>query len=141
MLDTLQVVMMTKPRLDPIPARYNAYISYLLEGFASLQTNNGILESRINAARVAQDRDRESLGTLSEEWLAKEAMYKAEIKRLEVIISKISPEKVEAVVAARSTSLVSRQAKDSKAFIERIQNAVEGKANQREAKYARDVPR
>lgn len=121
MIETLGVVMMTKPVLDPIPVEYNSYILHLIEAFARLREKTVSLEKDLVGAKETRGHEQDRFKAMSQEWLAREAQYKAEIKRLEVIISKTSRDGLEAVALARTTSLVNRSRQDARRFISRVQ--------------------
>ena len=123
MIDALAVAMMTKPVLGPVPIKYNANILHLMEGFGKLQRDTASLQTELDDVKCGRLRDLEQFRGISDEWLVREAQYKAEIKRLEVIISRTSRDGLEAVALARTTSLVSRGGQDGKRFRSRVQNA------------------
>lgn len=72
-----------------------------------------------------REKELEEFRGMSEEWIERENAYKAEIKRLELLLLKESKDGMACVAVARSGSVVDRSG--SKRFRERIQ-----KANNRE---------
>lgn len=63
-------------------------------------------EKEVAQLKAKQQEDRENNKILFTDWTAQEARYKAEIKRLELIIQQVSGKGVEAVALARSGSLI-----------------------------------
>jgi hypothetical protein len=121
MIEQLKVTMMTKPVLDTLPVHYNVHVLHLLEGYVRLQQQIPELERQVDQARQNLARELKQFMGLSEEWLAREALYKAEIKRLEVVIAKTSRDGLETVALARVGSLVDRTGRNSRQFISRVQ--------------------
>ncbi|KAI0472193.1 hypothetical protein GGR56DRAFT_111351 [Xylariaceae sp. FL0804] len=122
MVEALQVTLMTRGTMEPIPVEYNTYILHLIEGFANS-------EEKIRAADAAQKEARESLEQnleqfrlVADDWVVRERQYKAEIKRLEVLISRTSQDGLEAVALARTNSVVDRSGPESKQFAFRLKH-------------------
>lgn len=109
MAEALRVAMMTKPTLEALDPRYNAYVLHLIEGYGRAQAALTDTERQLAEAQTARQRDRDESATTATDWAIREARYKAEIKRLEVIIHRTSGNSLEAVVMARSGSLVDRR--------------------------------
>lgn len=63
-----------------------------------------------------REKELEQFGAISKEWMQREADYKAEIKRLELILARESREGIASVALARQDSLVDR----SKRFTDRL---------------------
>lgn len=118
-VEALQVAMMTKrDALVPLPVHYNAHVLALIEGYAKLRRR--VTEAREEAAdlRRLMGGEREEYRAVAGEWSAREEAYRAEVRRLELIIARTSRDGMETVVLARSGSLVDRGAR--KEFQERL---------------------
>lgn len=103
MLRTTIMVSPTPPVLDP---QYTSYVLHLIEGYSKLRSKLSAKEKEVAHLKAKQQEDRESGKMLFADWSAQEARYKAEIKRLELIIQQVSGKGVEAVALARSGSLI-----------------------------------
>lgn len=111
MVDALRVAMMTKPALEALDPRYNAYVLHLVEGYGHLQARLLDAEQRLSDAELRRQREADQLLAKADDWIGQESRYKAEIKRLEVLIHRSSGNSLEAVVMARANSLVCRTTK------------------------------
>ena len=112
MVETIQVAMMTKrDSLAPIPVQFNAYILALIEGYS--KQRRLITEAREEAAslQTLREKELEEFRAIAEEWTMREEAYRAEVRRLELIIAKTSQDGMETVALARSGSLVDRGAR------------------------------
>ncbi|KAM0456404.1 hypothetical protein ACHAO4_003428 [Trichoderma viride] len=107
MLRTIIMVSPTPPVLDP---QYTSYVLHLVEGYSKLRSRLSAKEKEVAQLKAKQQEDRENSKMLFADWSAQEARYKAEIKRLELIIQQVSGKGVEAVALARSGSLVRKGA-------------------------------
>lgn len=105
MAETLKVIMMTQDSLDPVPVIYNSHILHLLESFQDGQEQLARKQHIIEEVKEAHVRDLQEFGSLADVWEAKEKDYKAEIKRLELMLSKTEGG-METVVLARSKSKI-----------------------------------
>lgn len=121
MVEALQVIMMTKGALQPIPIEYNSYILHLIEAFDHTQ-------EKIEAANAARDQAQNSCShltqdfkTVADEWAKREAQYKAEVKRLEVILARTSRDGLETVTLARTNSVVDRREPNPRQFVTKLQ--------------------
>ncbi|KAK1978130.1 hypothetical protein LZ30DRAFT_801091 [Colletotrichum cereale] len=123
MVDALHYIMMTKPVLDPVPREYNSYILHLLEGYWGVQEQIKKTEQALAEETETKQRSLEEFTKMSDEWQEKEAAFRSEIKRMELVLAKVAPEGVGAVVMARSQSVVDRSTKSSKIFQSRIEKA------------------
>ncbi|KAF9870854.1 hypothetical protein CkaCkLH20_11753 [Colletotrichum karsti] len=123
MINTLHHVMMTKSVLDPVPIEHNSCIKHLLEAYWRLQEQLQKTEQDLVEERETKERSLEEFAKMSSEWEKKEADFLAEIKRMEVVLSKVAPDGVGAVVLARSGSIVDRSKRSSKLFKDRIEKA------------------
>lgn len=95
----------------------------LIEGFARAAEQLRRRDRRLAELADLRERELEQFRGISEEWIAKEEEYKAEIKRLELRLARESPEGVASVALARQGSLVDRSgSKGFRARVERITN-------------------
>ncbi|KAL2875537.1 hypothetical protein SGCOL_009306 [Colletotrichum sp. CLE4] len=125
MINALHCTMMTKNVLDPVPREYNSYILHLLEGYWDLQERLEKTEQELAEEKETKLKSLEEFTKMSEEWELKEADFRAEIKRMELVLVDVAPAGVGAVVLARSGSLVDRSARSSRLFKARIEKAKE----------------
>lgn len=121
MAEALQVIIMTNGVLGPIPVQYNTYILHLMEAFHDMQgkidaANTARIEMYDTCNQVSQD-----FKTITDEWVKREAQYKAEVKRLEVIIARTSRDGLETVALARTNSVMHRGEPDPRQFVARLQ--------------------
>lgn len=105
MAETLKVIMMTQDSLDHVPIIYNSHILHLLESFQDGQEQLVRKQHIIEEVKEAHARDLHEFGLLADLWEAKEKDYKAEVKRLELMLSKTEGG-METVVLARSKSKI-----------------------------------
>ncbi|OTA52054.1 hypothetical protein K449DRAFT_301017, partial [Hypoxylon sp. EC38] len=87
---------------------YNSYILHLIEGFAKAQERIRMLDDACAEAKYALDYHLHHFKSVADEWIEREGQYKAEIKRLEVLLSRTSSDGLEAVTLARTNSVVDR---------------------------------
>ncbi|KAI1345515.1 hypothetical protein F5Y01DRAFT_323237 [Xylaria sp. FL0043] len=120
MVEALQVLLMTHGILEPIPIQYNTYVLHLVEGFAVAQRNTRKAESAYQEARRSLEQNLEQFRLVAEEWLERESQYRAEVKRLEVLLSKCSRSGLEAVALARTNSIVDRSSSKGAGFLLRL---------------------
>ncbi|OHW96706.1 hypothetical protein CSPAE12_04741 [Colletotrichum incanum] len=123
MVDALHYIMMTKPVLDPVPREYNSYILHLLEGYWNVQEQLKKTEQALAEETETKQRSLEEFAKMSDEWQEKETAFRAEIKRMELVLAKVAPEGVGAVVLARSESVVDRSTRSSRIFKAKIERA------------------
>ncbi|KAI1391280.1 uncharacterized protein F4822DRAFT_180280 [Hypoxylon trugodes] len=122
MVEALQVAIMTRDVLHPIPARYNSYIIHLIEGFAHAQERIRTLEAACAEAKNSLEHHFQHFKSVADEWLEREHQYKTEIKRLEVLLSKTSREGLEAVTVARTNSIVDRNGPQAKQLVSQLKH-------------------
>lgn len=103
MLRTIIMVSPTPPTLDP---QHTSYVLHLIEGYSKLRSKLSVKEKEVAQLKEKQQEDTENGKMLLADWSAQEARYRAEIKRLELIIQQVSGKGVEAVALARSGSLI-----------------------------------
>jgi hypothetical protein len=132
MVDQLKVLMMTKPVLEPIPIEYNSYVLHLLEGYAALKQDMTDLAAKHQQTVETIAQNQRTFQAISEEYFERETSFLAEIKRIEVIMSRTSTDGLETVTLARTASLVDRSTKGSGQFRERVHGAVQGRQTGRE---------
>jgi hypothetical protein len=119
MVETLQVaMMMKKDSLSPIPIRFNSHVLALLEGYSKLRLQLGKEATRIAEVQDLRERELDQFRAISEDWLRREQGYRDEVKRLELQLAEARS--MEAVIVARSGSLVDRSATARKRFEERV---------------------
>ncbi|KAM7223448.1 hypothetical protein V8F06_001325 [Rhypophila decipiens] len=108
-VESLQSAMMNKrDPMEHIPVVYNSYVLTLIEGFGKLTTQLKNRESELADLKNLREKELEQFRGISEEWMQREDGYKAEIKRLELVLAKESKDGVASVAMARQTSLVDR---------------------------------
>lgn len=113
-VEALQVAMMTKrDALLPIPAHYNWHVLTLIEGYADQRRRITELETEVAKLRKTGEGERQEFRTVAQEWSQREETYRAEMRRLELIIAKTSRNGMETVALARSGSLVDRGGRKS----------------------------
>lgn len=108
MVEALRVAMMTKSTLDYLPLDYHSNIVHLIEAY-------GLMKEKLDEAEKQLATGEKSLNGMSEQfrekekgWVVRETRYKAEIKRLELVIHDSPAGGLEAVTLARSGSLIKR---------------------------------
>ncbi|KAM7195286.1 hypothetical protein V8F33_006794 [Rhypophila sp. PSN 637] len=108
-VESLQSAMMNKrDPMEHIPVVYNSYVLTLIEGFGKLTTRLKNTESELADLKNLREKELEQFRGISEEWILREDGYKAEIKRLELVLAKESKDGVASVAMARQTSLADR---------------------------------
>ncbi|KAK3403168.1 hypothetical protein B0T20DRAFT_450074 [Sordaria brevicollis] len=109
MVETLQSVMMTKgDSMAPLPIQYNSLVHSVLEGFAHLNRQLKALEQEMAELRNLREKELEQFRGISEEWIQREDRYKAEIRRLEILLAKESRNGLASVTLARQGSFIDR---------------------------------
>jgi len=93
----------------------------LLEGFICLTQRLHETTNELNELKTLREKELEEFRDLSEEWLQRENDYKAEIKRLELVLAEESKDGVGCVAVARHNSIVDRSG--SKRFQARVKRA------------------
>lgn len=90
----------------------------LMEAFGKLTTQLQYSDSQIRELKELREKELEEFRGMSEEWIQRENGYKAEIKRLELVLAKESKDGIASVAMARHHSLVDRS--ESKRFQARL---------------------
>lgn len=109
MADALRAAIMTRPITRPLPPEYNSFVLHLIESYGASQKRLAEADMRLADAEAHRRLDTDTHTSQLQSWVAKETQYKAEIKRLELLIHQTSSSGLEAVMLARSGSLVNRQ--------------------------------
>ncbi|EEY23217.1 conserved hypothetical protein [Verticillium alfalfae VaMs.102] len=125
-VDILYTLMMTKSVSTPLPVEFDPHIRHLLEGFSGLQTSLHETQQLLAEETETKRRSLDEFTTMSIDWGKKESDYKAEIRRLELLLARAAPEGVAAVVLARSGSVVDRSLAESRRFKARIRDLTDG---------------
>ncbi|KAI0865578.1 hypothetical protein F4860DRAFT_509465 [Xylaria cubensis] len=120
MVEALQVLLMTRGVLEPIPLEYNSYILHLIEGFAKARADTRKAEAAHTELKQTLEQNLEQFRLVAEDWRLKEAQYLAEIKKLEVLLSKSSKDGLEVVALARTTSVIDRYSNRRRGFLSRL---------------------
>lgn len=109
--EALYVALMNKSPHESLPAEYDAYVRQLVEGYTSLSKAIRAAEQSLAEEKETKERSMDEFARRSRDWEQREAAYKAEIRRMEVLLAKSAPDGVEAVLVARSGSIVDRSEK------------------------------
>ncbi|EGY23125.1 uncharacterized protein VDAG_04563 [Verticillium dahliae VdLs.17] len=125
-VDILYTIMMTKSVSTPLPVEFDPHVRHLLEGFSGLQTSLHETQQLLEEETETKRRSLDEFTTMSIDWGKKESDYKAEIRRLELLLARAAPEGVAAVVLARSGSVVDRSLAESRRFKARIRDLTDG---------------
>lgn len=120
MVEALQAIIMTKGVLQPIPIEYNAYILHLIESFRDAHVRIGIANGARCTAQELHHQVEQDFKMVADEWGKREAQYKAEVKRLEVILARTSRDGLETVTLARTNSVVDRGVPDPRQFVTKL---------------------
>ncbi|KAI3318228.1 hypothetical protein HD806DRAFT_549405 [Xylariaceae sp. AK1471] len=120
MAEALQVLLMTRGVLGPIPVEYNSYVLHLVEGFANARENIRKAENAYKEVKQSLEQNLEQFRLVADDWLERESQYRAEVKRLEVLLSKTSRDGLEAVTLARTNSVVDRSGHERSGFLSRL---------------------
>ncbi|KAL6862373.1 hypothetical protein J3F83DRAFT_762661 [Trichoderma novae-zelandiae] len=110
MADILRTTIMVAPTPPTLGPQYTSHVLHVIEGYSKLRTKLSQKERDVARLEAARQEDKERSKAQVAEWAAQEARYRAEVKRLELIIQKVSGRGVEAVALARSGSLIRRGA-------------------------------
>ncbi|KAK0670867.1 hypothetical protein QBC41DRAFT_387714 [Cercophora samala] len=91
-----------------LPVEYNSHVLVLLEGFGHLVEQLNKTQEELAELKNLREKEVEQFRGISEEWIQRENGYKAEIKRLELVLAKESKDGVASVALARHGSLINR---------------------------------
>lgn len=130
-IESLQVAMMNRPSThEPLPIQYNGHVLALIEGYAKikqeLEETKRTAAAGVEEVKKMRDKEVESYRSLRDEWSEKETNYRAEIKRLELLLAHHTEGGMATVALARAGSVVDRSAKARKRFEERIKRLSRG---------------
>lgn len=114
MVESVQAGLMRRGTWEPIPLQHNSCVLSLIDDYWKKNQTIKSLESKITEAEDAHQRTKEHTKELADEWLSREKQYKAEIKRLELLLASTSQEGVAAVSLARAGSVVDRHGPEAK---------------------------
>lgn len=112
MADMLRTTIMIAPTPPTLGPQYTSYVLHLIEGYGKIRTKLSKKEKEVVQLVATRQEDKERSKAIVADWSAQEARYKAEIKRLELIIYQVSGKGAEAVALARSGSLIRRGGAD-----------------------------
>ncbi|KAL1883011.1 hypothetical protein VTK73DRAFT_533 [Phialemonium thermophilum] len=101
-------VMQKRDDLDSLPPQYNWHVMVLLEAYGKLRYQLEIVRQELADLVCLREQEQERFGKLAEEWATREESFRAEIKRMELVLSRSSVDGLEKVMLARSHSLVAR---------------------------------
>ncbi|KAF4989541.1 hypothetical protein FGRMN_9047 [Fusarium graminum] len=104
--ESLRVALMTTPANKPLSPEYRPHILLLCETYGTRHSKIANLESQLQESKGALKRETSRHASVEEHWMVQDARYKAEIKRLEVLIHRMSDKGMEAVALARAGSLI-----------------------------------
>lgn len=102
----LRAAMMANPANQPLSAEYRPHILYLLEGYSNIHHKIVRLERDLENTKDVLEKQAQRHDTIEEHWMVQEARYKAEVKRLELVIHEVSGKGLQAVALARAGSLI-----------------------------------
>ncbi|KAF4342289.1 hypothetical protein FBEOM_3775 [Fusarium beomiforme] len=104
--ETLRVALMTNPANEALSAEYRSHILLLCEAYGTRHSKIAKLENELAEAKGALKEEMDRHNSVEEHWMVQDARYKAEVKRLEVFIHRMSDKGMEAVALARAGSLI-----------------------------------
>lgn len=102
----LRAALMTNPSNQPLSAEYRPHVLYLLEGYSNIHHKIAKLERDLENTKDVLEKQAQRHDTIEEHWMVQEARYKAEVKRLELVIHEVSGKGLQAVALARAGSLI-----------------------------------
>uniref|UniRef100_A0A0D2XJV5 Uncharacterized protein n=1 Tax=Fusarium oxysporum (strain Fo5176) TaxID=660025 RepID=A0A0D2XJV5_FUSOF len=104
--ETLQVAVMTNPANEALSAEYRSHILLLCEAYGTRHRKIAKLEKELAEAKMALKDEASRHNSIEEHWMVQDARYKAEVKRLEMFIHRMSDQGMEAVALARAGRLL-----------------------------------
>lgn len=116
MAEALRVAMMTKSVVEPLPVEYYSHIMHLIEGYSLVKEKTKAVERELVETKALRREEYDEYRSRQEDWMIREARYKAEVKRLELVIHQTSDTGLEAVALARSGSLLRAERNSSAEF-------------------------
>lgn len=127
MVETVSCTMMKNGSSAPIPRHLNGWIAGIMEEVSHQTRELASLRKEMDQLQKTREQEVIEFAKVTEEWELREKNFKAEINRLEHIISD-TQQGAESVMLARAGSVVDRN--DSRAFrakVERLSRSDEGK--------------
>lgn len=127
MVETVSCTMMKNGSSAPIPRHLNGWIAGIVEEVSHQTSELESLRVQVAELKVTRQEEVVEFSKVTEEWAEREKNFKAEINRLEHIISD-TQQGAESVMLARAESVVNRN--DSRAFrakLERLSRSDDGK--------------
>lgn len=103
--ELLKIQMMNQSNFDPIPVEFNSIVLHVLEAYQDLRTQLNAKDEVIEELKESNRKDIREFEDMAARWDQKESDYKAEVKSLEVILSKTEGG-LESVTMARTMSVV-----------------------------------
>ncbi|KAL9572651.1 hypothetical protein ACKAV7_003185 [Fusarium commune] len=104
--ETLQVAVMTNPTSEALSAEYRSHILLLCEAYGTRHRKIAKLEKELAEAKMALKDEASRHNSIEKHWMVQNARYKAEVKRLEMFLHRMSDQGMEAVALARAGSLI-----------------------------------
>lgn len=126
MVETVLCTMMQNGSSAPIPRHLNGWIAGIMEEVSHQTRQLEFLRGQIEELKATREQEVIEFAKVTEEWSQREKGFKAEINRLEHIISD-TQQGAESVMLARAGSVVDRN--DSRAFrakLNRLSRSEEG---------------
>lgn len=106
--DLLRIIM-GGSTIEPLTVQHTSMVAKLIEGYGQLKRELAGAELRASEASQHLQQQKHDFDLLAGRWMKQQDTYKAEIKRLEVLLLQQTPGKgVESVSIARSGSLLQR---------------------------------
>ncbi|KUJ20870.1 uncharacterized protein LY89DRAFT_715183 [Mollisia scopiformis] len=105
MAEMLKVAMMSQSSFAPLPIEYNSCVLHVLEAYQAMRMEIGRKEDEIQVMKHKHTEAIKDFEDMATQWEAREKDYKAELKKLEVILSQTEGG-MEKVTLARSKSTV-----------------------------------
>ncbi|KAI9825415.1 MAG: hypothetical protein M1832_001145 [Thelocarpon impressellum] len=106
MVNTLIAAVMSRPG-KPLGPEYQSFLLHVFEAYRNLKTDLAKAQTQLQTERNAREMDQQDFDRAAATWLGERDGYKAEIKRLEVLMAEKAGG-LEAVMAARVGSVVRR---------------------------------
>ncbi|CZR54270.1 uncharacterized protein PAC_04153 [Phialocephala subalpina] len=105
MAEMLKVAVMSKGTFDPLPKEYNSCILHVLEAYQGMRDEIAKKDEEIEAMKQRHTMATKDFENMATKWEAREKDYQAELKKLEVILSKTEGG-MEKIMLARTKSRV-----------------------------------
>lgn len=116
MAETLRVALMTLSIFEPLPTTYNPCIMHVLEAYQNQKLLLDSKEKDIETLKRSNTRSIKRLNLLTEQWDTLEMAYKADIRRLELLLMRAEGS-MDSVMLTRSHSRVHGPNKTSSGFM------------------------